>query len=281
MEPMSYWGATVITNLFSAVPLVGKGLVTWLWGGFAVDNPTLNRFFSLHYLLPFAIVGVVFLHVAALHVTGSNNPLGIDVQGPQDTLPFHPYYTVKDSVGLCVFFLAFAILVFFAPNFLNDLDNWVPANPLVTPASIVPQWYFLPFYAILRSVPNKLGGVVLMFGSVLVLFVLPWLDTSRVRSARFRPVYRHFMAVLIGDAVLLGAVGAHEPIGIWVVLGRIATLYYCFHFLVLLPVLGRLERTLPLPESISQPVLSTRPSITPVGLYKETTAYGEGIGHGE
>jgi ubiquinol-cytochrome c reductase cytochrome b/c1 subunit len=278
---MSYWGATVITNLFSAVPLVGKGLVTWLWGGFAVDNPTLNRFFSLHYLLPFAIVGVVFLHVAALHVTGSNNPLGIDVQGPQDTLPFHPYYTVKDSVGLCVFFLAFAILVFFAPNFLNDLDNWVPANPLVTPASIVPQWYFLPFYAILRSVPNKLGGVVLMFGSVLVLFVLPWLDTSRVRSARFRPVYRHFMAVLIGDAVLLGAVGAHEPIGIWVVLGRIATLYYFFHFLVLLPVLGRLERTLPLPESISQPVRSTRPSTTPVGLYKETTAYGEGIGNGE
>ena len=187
---MSYWGATVITNLFSAFPIVGKPIVTLLWGGFSVDNPTLNRFFSLHYLLPFVLVGVVFLHVAALHVVGSNNPLGIDVKSPQDTLPFHPYYTVKDSVGLCVFFIVYAVLVFFAPNFLGDANNFIPANPLQTPADIVPEWYFLPYYAILRSVPNKLLGVCMMFGSILVLFVLPWLDTSRVRSARFRPIYR-------------------------------------------------------------------------------------------
>ncbi len=181
--------------------------------------------------------------------------LGIDVKSPQDTLPFHPYYTVKDSIGLCVFLLAFTILVFFVPNFLNDLDNWVPANPLATPASIVPQWYFLPFYAILRSIPNKLLGIVLMFGAVFVLFALPWLDTAKVRSARFRPIYRQCIGVLAVDVVMLGIVGAHEPVGVWVVIGRVATLYYFFHFLVLLPVLGVFERPLPLPESISVAVL--------------------------
>ena len=251
----SYWGATVITNLFTAIPLVGKSITTWLLGGFALGNPTLNRFYSLHYLLPFVIVAVVGLHIAALHVTGSNNPLGIDVQGPQDTLPFHPYYTAKDSVGLGVYFIVFAFLVFFAPNLLNDLGNWVPANPLVTPTSIVPQWYFLPFFAILRAVPDKLGGVTLMFGSIGVLFALPWLDTSPVRSARFRPVFRPMMFLLVGDILLLGAVGAHEPIGLWILLGRFATLYYFFHFLVLLPLVGTLERPLPLPVSIGIPVL--------------------------
>src|SRR6202789_4254502 len=223
---MSYWGATVITNLFSAFPIVGHPIVTWLWGGFSVDNPTLNRFYSLHYLLPFVLVGVVFLHVAALHITGSNNPLGIDVKGPQDTVPFHPYYTAKDSVGVCVFLLIFAILVFFAPNFFMAPDNYIPANPLATPSEIVPEWYLLPFYAILRSVPNKLGGVCMMFGSILLLFVLPWLDTSPVRSARFRPIYRQLMAVLLLAVVTLGLVGAHRPEGIWVVLGRLATAYY-------------------------------------------------------
>jgi ubiquinol-cytochrome c reductase cytochrome b subunit len=252
---MSYWGATVITNLFSAIPLVGQDIVTWLWGGFSVDNPTLNRFFSLHYLLPFVIVGVVFLHVAALHVTGSNNPLGIDVKSPQDTLPFHPYYTIKDSVGTCVYLLVFAVIVFFAPNVFGSPDNYIPANPLQTPAEIVPEWYFLPFYAILRSVPNKLGGVVLMFGSILVLFVLPWLDTSPVRSARFRPLYRPFIFVLVLSVIVLGLVGAHRPEGIWAVLGRVATTYYFLHFLVILPMLGKLERPLPLPESISRPVI--------------------------
>jgi ubiquinol-cytochrome c reductase cytochrome b/c1 subunit len=253
---MSYWGATVITNLFSAIPLVGGPIVTWLWGGFAVDNPTLNRFFSLHYLLPFVIVGVVFLHVAALHVTGSNNPLGIDVKTPQDTLPFHPYYTIKDSVGMCVFLMVFALLVFFAPNYFNDVANFIPANPLQTPAEIVPEWYFLPFYAILRSVPDKLGGVTMMFGAIAVLFVLPWLDTSPVRSAKFRPIYRVLMVLLVIDVFLLGQVGAHRPEGLWVALGRVCTMWYFLHFLVLLPILGKLEKPLPLPESISRPVLT-------------------------
>ena len=255
---MSFWGATVITNLFSAFPVVGEGIVTWLWGGFAVGDPTLHRFFSLHYLLPFAIFAVVFLHVAALHITGSNNPLGIDVKSPQDTLPFHPYYTTKDSVGLCVFFLVWAVFVFFLPNFFGDPDNFIPANPLQTPAEIVPEWYFLPFYAILRSVPNKLGGVLMMFGSILVLFVLPWLDTSPVRSARFRPIYRALFWVQLLACVVLGMVGAHRPEGIWVVLGRVATTYYFLHFLVLLPIIGKLERPLPLPESISRPVTGGR-----------------------
>ena len=253
---MSYWGATVITNLFSAFPIVGDPIVTWLWGGFSVDNPTLNRFFSLHYLLPFVIFGVVFLHIAALHITGSNNPLGIDVKSPQDTLPFHPYYTVKDSVGICVYAIVFACLVFFSPNLLGDAANYIPANPLQTPAEIVPEWYFLPFYAILRSVPNKLGGVLMMFGAIAVLFVLPWLDTSKVRSARFRPIFRQLMWVLVVDVVVLGMVGAHRPEGIWVILGRVCTAWYFLHFLVLLPLLGKFEKTLPLPESISRPVLS-------------------------
>ncbi len=251
---MSYWGATVITNLFSAIPLVGSSIVTWLWGGFAIGNPTLGRFYSLHYLLPFVIVGVVFFHVIALHITGSNNPLGIDVKSPQDTIPFHPYYTIKDSVGICVYLLVFAALVFFSPNFFASPDNYIPANPLQTPAEIVPEWYFLPFYAILRSVPNKLGGVMMMFGSIMVLFVLPWLDTSPVRSARFRPIYRQVFWLLVIAVLALGAVGAHRPQGIWVVIGRVATLYYFLHFLVILPVLGKLERPLPLPESISRPV---------------------------
>jgi ubiquinol-cytochrome c reductase cytochrome b/c1 subunit len=251
---MSYWGATVITNLFSAIPVVGESVVTWLWGGFSVDNATLNRFFSLHFLLPFVLVGVVFLHVAALHVTGSNNPLGIDVKSPQDTLPFHPYYTMKDSVGICVYLLVFAALVFFEPNLFMAAENYIPANPLVTPSEIVPEWYFLPFYAILRAVPSKLGGVMLMFGSIAVLFVLPWLDTSPVRSAKFRPIYRNLFWVLLVAVVALGFVGAHRPDGIWVVLGRVATFYYFLHFLVILPVLGKLEHPLPLPESISRPV---------------------------
>ncbi|HUC19467.1 MAG TPA: cytochrome b/b6 [Acetobacteraceae bacterium] len=252
---MSFWGATVITNLFSAIPVVGHGIVTWLWGGFAVANPTLNRFFSLHYLLPFIIVGVVALHVMALHTVGSNNPLGIDVKGPQDTVPFHPYYTVKDSIGVCVYLIVLAILVFFLPHLLADPNNDIQADPLQTPSDIVPEWYFLPFYAILRSVPNKLGGVTLLFGSILILFVLPWLDTSPVRSCRFRPIYRWFMVVLVADVFLLGYVGSNQPVGIFILLGRFATAYYFIHFLVLLPVLGLVERPLPLPESISKRVL--------------------------
>ncbi len=252
---MSFWGATVITNLFSAFPVVGSHIVTWLWGGFSVDNPTLSRFFSLHYLLPFVIAGVVFLHIAALHITGSNNPLGIDPKGPQDTIPFHPYYTSKDSVGLVVYFLVFAGLVFFAPNFLGHPDNYIPANPMVTPAHIVPEWYFLPFYAVLRAVPDKLGGVLLMFGSILVLFVLPWLDGSPVRSMRFRPVARIAFALFTLNFFVLTYVGglpAEEP---YVTISRIATGYYFAYFLVILPLLARLERPFPLPESIARAVL--------------------------
>ncbi|HXV23317.1 MAG TPA: cytochrome b N-terminal domain-containing protein [Alphaproteobacteria bacterium] len=253
---MSFWGATVITNLFSAIPFVGESVVNWLWGGFAVDNPTLNRFYSLHYLFPFLIVAVVVLHLVALHRFGSNNPLGIDTKGPQDTIPFHPYYTVKDMFGLGVFLIVYALVVFFAPNLFGEPDNYIPANPLSTPPHIVPEWYFLPFYAILRAVPNKLGGVVLMFASIGVLFVLPWLDRSPVRSARFRPIYKIFFWFLVVDCVVLGIVGANPPEGHWITIGRIATIWYFLHFLILVPLLSRLERPRPLPMSIGQPVLS-------------------------
>ncbi len=252
---MSFWGATVITNLFSAIPLIGDSVVTWLWGGFSVDNPTLNRFFALHYLLPFAIVGAVVLHLVALHRFGSSNPLGIDVKGPQDSIPFHPYYTAKDAFGLGIFLILFAGVVFFAPNLFGEPDNYIPANPLVTPPHIVPEWYFLPYYAILRAIPDKLLGVIAMFGSILVLFIVPWLDTARVRSAKFRPTFRKFFWVLVVDCFVLGYVGANPPEGWFVIVGQVATFYYFFHFLILLPVLGLIERPLPLPQSISAPVL--------------------------
>jgi ubiquinol-cytochrome c reductase cytochrome b/c1 subunit len=252
---MSFWGATVITNLFSAIPLIGESIVTWLWGGFSVDNPTLSRFFSLHYLLPFVITGVVFLHVAALHITGSNNPLGVEPKGPQDTLPFHPYYTAKDSFGLVIYAIVFAMLVFFFPLSLGHSDNYIPANPLVTPAHIVPEWYFLAFYAILRAVPDKLGGVVLMFGAILVLFVLPWLDRSPVRSMRFRPIAKWAFLLWTVNFGVLTYAGAMPAEGIWVLISRLTTAYYFAYFLVILPMLARVERPLPLPESISTSVL--------------------------
>ncbi len=252
---MSFWGATVITNLFSAIPLVGNSIVTLLWGGFSVDNPTLNRFFSLHYLLPFVIVGVVFLHVAALHITGSNNPLGIEPKGPQDTLPFHPYYTIKDSVGVIVYMMVFAVLVFYAPNYLGHPDNYIPANPLSTPAHIVPEWYFLPFYAILRAVPDKLMGVLAMFGSIAILFVLPWLDSSPVRSMRFRPIAKWLFLLWTVNFFVLMWAGGKPAEGSYILIARLATAYYFAYFLVLLPLLGKIERPLPLPESIARPVL--------------------------
>ena len=205
---MSFWGATVITNLFSAIPLVGESIVTLLWGGFSVDNPTLNRFYALHYLLPFVIVGVVVLHIVALHRFGSNNPLGIDVRGNQDTISFHPYYTVKDAFGLGVFLILLSAVVFFLPNSMGHPDNYIPANPMVTPAHIVPEWYFLPFYAILRAIPDKLFGVLAMFAAIGVLFILPWLDRSPVRSATFRPIYKVMFWVFLFDCVALTWLGA-------------------------------------------------------------------------
>ena len=270
---MSFWGATVITNLFSALPVVGKHIVTLLWGGFSVDNPTLNRFFSLHYLLPFVLLGVVVLHVVALHRFGSNNPIGIDTKGPQDTIPFHPYYTVKDLFGLGVFMIFYAYWVFYAPVTLGDPVNFVPANPLSTPQHIVPEWYFLPFYAILRSIPDKLIGVVAMFASILVLLVLPWLDRSPVRSGRYRPVFKWFFWMLVFDCAILTVCGKNPPDWIWsplsfsiapdegqagisvIAMGQLATTYYFGYFVVILPLLSIFERALPVPLSISRPVL--------------------------
>jgi ubiquinol-cytochrome c reductase cytochrome b/c1 subunit len=315
---MSFWGATVITNLFSAFPLVGEWIVTLLWGGFSVDNPTLNRFFALHFLLPFAIVGVVILHLVALHQHGSNNPTGIDAKGPQDKIPFHPYYTSKDFFGFGVFFMVFAAMVFFAPNYLGDPVNYVPADPLVTPTHIVPEWYFLPFYAILRAItfdiplwlpalglfglaailrfptvvratvgeklgeflpkkacgiacvgsivalafvllvaglgggfiPSKLAGVLCMFGAILILFALPWLDSSPVRSSNYRPIHKWLFWVFVVDCLVLGYCGSKPPEGIFPILSLLGTAYYFGHFLVVFPLLSKFEKTLPLPTSI-------------------------------
>ena len=266
---MSFWGATVITSLFSAIPVIGDWIVTLLWGGFSVDNPTLNRFFSLHYLMPFVLVGVIVLHIVALHQHGSSNPIGIDTKGPQDQLPFHPYYTVKDLFGLGVFLVLFFFFVFFAPNFFGEPDNYIEANPLQTPPHIVPEWYFLPFYAILRAftadafiywpiswlMSAKLAGVLAMFGSIMVLFVLPWLDWSPVRSARYRPLYKQFFWLLFIDCFVLGWVGANAPEGHFVIIGQVATAYYFGHFIVILPLLSLFEKPQPVPTSISEPVL--------------------------
>jgi ubiquinol-cytochrome c reductase cytochrome b subunit len=247
---MSFWGATVITNLFSAIPVVGESIVTWLWGGYSVDNPTLNRFFALHYLMPFVILGIVVLHIIALHIPGSTNPTGVEVKSKKDTIPFHPYYTVKDFVGFGVFFIIFAYFVFFKPNAMGHPDNYIPANPLVTPAHIVPEWYFLPFYAILRAIPSKLGGVVAMFGSILVLFLLPWLDKSETKSGLYRPIFKAVYLAFIFNFVLLGYLGAKPAEGIYVLLSRIATLTYFAYFFVALPLLSKHEKAKPLPKSI-------------------------------
>lgn len=259
---MSFWGATVITNLFSAFPVVGDFIVTLLWGGFSVDNPTLNRFFALHFLLPFVILGLVVVHVWALHTVKSNNPLGIDMKGPQDSIPFHPFYTVKDLYGIGLFLMFYLAFVFWAPNFFGEPDNYIPANPMVTPPHIVPEWYYLPFYAILRSftfdlpfLPAKLQGVLAMFSAILILFALPWLDTSKVRSAKFRPLYRQFFWLFLANALVLGYVGGQPAEGILVKMGQFCTAYYFAHFLVILPLLGKIEKPKALPASIAQPVV--------------------------
>jgi len=252
---MSYWGAVVITNLFSAIPLVGDPIVTWLWGGYAVGNPTLNRFYSLHYLLPFVIAGVVVLHVWALHVAGQNNPTGIEPKTEKDTVAFTPYATVKDSFFMVAFMCLFAWFVFYMPNFLGHADNYIPANPAVTPQHIVPEWYYLPFYAILRAIPNKLLGVSALFGAIIILAFMPWLDTSRVRSARYRPLYKQFFWLWVIGFVLLGWLGAKPPEGIYVILARVLTIYYFGFFIIVLPLLGIFEKTRPLPLSITDSVL--------------------------
>ncbi|MGV6872665.1 cytochrome b [Pseudochelatococcus sp. B33] len=263
---MSFWGATVITNLFSALPFVGDPIVTWLWGGFSVDNPTLNRFFSLHYLLPFMIAGVVVLHIWALHHVGQNNPTGVEIKDiRKDSVPFTPHATIKDLFGVIVFFVFFSWFVFYTPNFLGHADNYIEANPLVTPAHIVPEWYFLPFYAILRAIPSKLGGVIAMFGSIAVLAFLPWLDTSKVRSAIYRPLYKQLFWVFAAVAVGLGYLGAMPAEGGYVIAARILTAYYFAHFLIILPLLGLVERTKPLPSSIAEAVLKPAPAPAAAG----------------
>lgn len=276
---MSYWGATVITNLFSAVPLVGDSIVTLLWGGFSVDNPTLNRFFALHYLLPFVIFAVVFLHVWALHVTGSNNPTGVEPKTAKDTLPFHPYYTIKDSFGTLIFLAIYAGFVFFAPDSLGHPDNYIPADPLVTPAHIVPEWYFLPFYAMLRAITfdigipftditiisAKLGGVLVMFGSIALLFVLPFIDRHPIRSARYRPLFRIAIIAFLLNFVFLGYIGGQSadatlagiPLS-W--MGLLATAYYYGFFIAVLPALNKYEQGRELPPSIHEAVLDKAPA---------------------
>lgn len=236
---MSFWGATVITNFFSAVPVLGEDIVHLLWGGFSVNNATLNRFFSLHYLLPFLIAALSGLHIAVLHINRSNNPIG--VPSNNDTLPFHPYYTVKDVFGLLFFFFLFALVVFFFPNYLGHPDNYTVANPMVTPAHIVPEWYYLPFYAILRSIPDKLGGVVAMFGSIAVLYLVPMLNTSKIRSSWFRPMFRPFFWLFVVCGLVLGWVGGCTPEAPFVQIGQVMTIYYFSFFFLIIPFVGYLE----------------------------------------
>nr|YP_007890610.1 cytochrome b [Jakoba bahamiensis]AGH24104.1 apocytochrome b [Jakoba bahamiensis] len=239
---MSFWGATVITNLASAIPVIGDHIVIWLWGGYSVDNATLNRFFSLHYLLPFAIVGMAGLHVVLLHEDGSNNPLGINSK--VDKIAFYPYYYVKDLYGIILFLIFFSVFVMYYPNMLGHPDNYIEANPLVTPTHIVPEWYFLPFYAILRSIPDKLGGVIAMLASILVLAFLPFINTSEVRSSQFRPMHRKFFWLLVVDSFILGWIGGNIPETPYLEIGQLATVFYFAYFLIIIPVLGKLERFL-------------------------------------
>ena len=252
---MSFWGATVITNLFSAIPYFGESIVTLLWGGYSVGNPTLNRFFSLHYLLPFVIAGVVVLHVWALHVAGQNNPAGVEPKTEKDTVPFTPYATIKDGFGMACFLLFFAWFIFYIPNYLGDPDNYIPANPAVTPAHIVPEWYYLPFYAILRSIPNKLAGVIAMFSAIIVLAFLPWLDSAKTRSSKYRPLAKQFFWIFVAICLGLGWLGAKPAEGIYVVAGRVLTFAYFAYFLIVLPILSRIETARPLPNSIAEDVL--------------------------
>jgi ubiquinol-cytochrome c reductase cytochrome b subunit len=260
---MSFWGAKVITGLFGAIPLVGEPIQVWLLGGFAPDNAALNRFFSLHYLLPFVILGVVILHIWALHIPGSSNPTGVEIKSESDTVPFFPYYIAKDGWTLGAFLFLYCALTFFAPNMLGHPDNYIPANPMSTPAHIVPEWYFWPFYAILRAftvdfffVPAKLMGVLAMFGSILLWFFLPWLDKSPVRSGLYRPLFRKFFwfGLIPTMAVLFycGGAPAEEP---YVVLSQLASLYYFAHFLIILPIISAIEKPEPLPFSITEAVL--------------------------
>jgi len=276
---MSFWGAQVITGFFSAIPLVGEPIRVWLLGGFVPDQAALTRFFSLHYLLPFVIAGVVILHIWSLHIPGSSNPTGVDVKSEKDTLPFHPFYTAKDGWFTGLFLMLYCAVLFFAPNMLGHPDNYIEANPLATPAHIVPEWYFLPFYAILKSftfdliLPAKLWGVLAMFGSILLLFLLPWLDRSPVRSGHYRPVFKRFFWILVVDVAILTWAGGSTPTPVVVAVSQIATAYYFAHFLIILPLISRFERPLPLPSSITASALhGEKEESAPIGLGKPAPA---------
>lgn len=239
---MSLWGATVITNLVSAIPLIGDSLVTWLWGGFSVDNATLNRFFSFHYLFPFIIAALSLIHLALLHQDGSGNPLGIN--SSMDKIPMYPYFIIKDLFGIIIFIIFFSGFIYFYPNLLGHPDNYIEANPMVTPAHIVPEWYFLPFYAILRSIPHKLGGVIAMISAILVLVLLPWVHSTEIRSSRFRPLYRLGYYTILSCCLILGWIGGMPVEEPYVIIGQIASIYYFFYFLILLPFIGSFEKFL-------------------------------------
>ena len=255
---MSFWGAQVITNLISVIPVVGESIVVWIWGGYGVNDATLNRFYAIHFLLPFIICAVVFLHLWALHnkKVKSNNPMGIDIKKEKDMINFHPYYTVKDMFGLSIYLIPFCFMVFYAPDYLGHPDNYIPANPMSTPAHIVPEWYFLPFYAILRAITfniwfldSKLLGVLAMFASIVILIFLPFFDRSKVRSARFRPIFRVMFWVFIVNFFVLGWVGGKPPEGIYTYIGQAATAIY-FLFFLSLPLVAKVEKTKPLPTSL-------------------------------
>lgn len=239
---MSFWGATVITSLASAIPVVGMDITYWLWGGFSVDNATLNRFFSLHYLLPFIIAGASIVHIAALHQYGSNNPLGS--LAVVDKVSFYPYFFLKDLVGWVIFALFFSFFIYFAPNALGHPDNYIPANPMSTPAHIVPEWYFLPVYAILRSIPNKLAGVVAIGLVFVSLLLLPFINTSSIRSSNFRPLYKKLFWLFVADCLLLGWIGCQPVEDPYVLIGQLASVYFFAYFLIFIPFLGKFEKAL-------------------------------------
>nr|YP_004062222.1 cytochrome b [Plocamiocolax pulvinata]ADR03238.1 cytochrome b [Plocamiocolax pulvinata] len=239
---MSLWGATVITNLVSAIPFIGDSIVSWLWGGYSVDNATLTRFFSLHYLLPFLIIAMSLVHLAILHQDGSGNPLGINSE--VDKINMFPYFIIKDFLGLILLIIFFTIFFTFLPNILGHSDNYIEANPMITPTHIVPEWYFLPFYAILRSIPHKLGGVIAMITSILIFALLPWLHSTEIRSSKFRPLYKYLYFVYLFNCLILGWIGGMPVENPYILIGQLASLYYFIHFLLFLPILGYLEKYL-------------------------------------
>ena len=239
---MSFWGATVITSMFTVIPVAGKAIVEWLWGGFTVNNPTLNRFFSIHFILPFLIAGVTLIHLALLHKDGSNNPLGSDAG--IDDVPFYPYFVSKDMFAFFCFLFFFGTFVFYFPNVLNHPDNCVPADPMETPAHVVPEWYFLPFYAILRAIPNKAGGIITMGGAIAVLFLIPFNNTSDIRNTTYRPIFKVCYWVLIAVWVVLTWIGQCPVEDIYAFVGVVCTLYYYAFFIVLVPIVGKLESAL-------------------------------------